>query len=138
MKRFLKWFGISVIALGVIGFLAFLYFIPPFTLMKPEEFSGPAGKAGPDLSKIADPGERACRIVHDRRTASGWCMQHVYRLVLGDRLRCDDDHRHRARDPHAPEREVTHHARDAAAPEVAAVHGLPDRVVDRSEDRFGR
>jgi hypothetical protein len=59
MKRFLKWFGISVLVLGVIGFLAFLYFIPPFTLMKPEEFSGPAGKAGPDLSKIADPGERA-------------------------------------------------------------------------------
>src|SRR5438045_9631390 len=59
MKRFLKWFGISAIALGIIGFLAFLYFIPPFTLMKPEEFSGPAGKAGPDLSQIADAGERA-------------------------------------------------------------------------------
>jgi hypothetical protein len=58
MKRFLKWFGVTVLALGVIGFLAFLYFIPPFTLMKPEEFSGPAGKAGPDLSKISDPAER--------------------------------------------------------------------------------
>ena len=44
---------------GIIGFLAFLYFIPPFMFMKPEEFSGPAGKAGPDLSKIVDPGERA-------------------------------------------------------------------------------
>jgi hypothetical protein len=59
MKRFLKWFGITVVVLGLAGFLAFLYFIPPFMLMKPEEFSGPAGKAGPDLSKIADPGERA-------------------------------------------------------------------------------
>lgn len=59
MKQFLKWLGLSVLALGVIGFLAFLYFIPPFTLMKPEAFSGPAGKAGPDLSKIADPAERA-------------------------------------------------------------------------------
>ena len=58
MRRFFKWFGISVLLLAVLGFLAFLYFIPPFTLMKPEEFSGPAGKAGPDLSKIADPAER--------------------------------------------------------------------------------
>jgi hypothetical protein len=59
MKRFLKWFGISALVVGLLGFLAFLYFIPPFTLMKPEEFSGPAGTAGPDLSKIQDPGERA-------------------------------------------------------------------------------
>ena len=59
MKRFLKWFGLAVVVLGAMAFVAFLYFIPPFMLMKPEEFSGPAGKAGPDLSKIADPGERA-------------------------------------------------------------------------------
>lgn len=58
MKRFLKCLGMTVLALGVIGSLAFLYFIPPFTLMKPEEFSGPAGKAGPDLSKVSDPAER--------------------------------------------------------------------------------
>lgn len=59
MKRFLKWFGIIVLVVGILGFFAFLYFIPPFMLMKPGEFSGPAGKAGPDLSKIADPAERA-------------------------------------------------------------------------------
>jgi hypothetical protein len=59
MKRVLKWIGIGVLFVAVVCFLAFLYFIPPFTLMKPEEFSGPAGKAGPDLSKIADPAERA-------------------------------------------------------------------------------
>lgn len=59
MKTFLKWFGISVLVLGVVGFLAFLYFIPPFTLVPPEEFSDPPGKAGPDLSTIADPAERA-------------------------------------------------------------------------------
>jgi hypothetical protein len=59
MKRFLKWFGICALVLGLIAFLAFLYFIPPFMLLKPEEFSGPAGKAGPDLSKISDPDERA-------------------------------------------------------------------------------
>ena len=58
MKKFIKWFGISALAIGVIGFLAFLYFIPPFTLLKPEDFSGPAGTAGPDLSNISDPGER--------------------------------------------------------------------------------
>jgi hypothetical protein len=59
MKRFLKWFGVSALALGLIGFLAFLYFIPPFMLVKPEGFSGPVGKAGPDLTRIIDPGERA-------------------------------------------------------------------------------
>jgi hypothetical protein len=48
MTKFLEWFSLSALALGAIGFLAFLYFIPPFTLMKPEEFSGPAGRAGPD------------------------------------------------------------------------------------------
>ena len=58
MKRFLKWTAGIVVLLAVAGFLAFLYFIPPFTLVKPEEFSGPVAKAGPDLSSIADPGER--------------------------------------------------------------------------------
>jgi hypothetical protein len=58
MKKFLKWFGLSVLVLAVLGFLAFLYFIPPFSFMKPEEFSGPSGKAGPDLAKISDPAER--------------------------------------------------------------------------------
>src|SRR5262245_39759046 len=58
MKRLLKWVGLGVLAVAFTGFLAFLYFIPPFAFMKPEEFSGPAGKAGPDLSKISDPGER--------------------------------------------------------------------------------
>jgi hypothetical protein len=58
MKRVLKWVGLIVLTLAVVAFLGFLYFIPPFMLMKPEEFSGPEGKAGPDLSKIADPAER--------------------------------------------------------------------------------
>jgi hypothetical protein len=91
MKRFLKWFGISAIALGIIGFLAFLYFIPPFMFMKPEEFSGPAGKAGPDLSKIVDPGERAiaerghylvilgsCADCHSTPTPQGPDIEHMY------------------------------------------------------------
>jgi len=58
MKTFLKWLAIVIVVVAVLGFLGFLYFIPPFNSMKPEEFSGPAGKAGPDLSKIHDPGER--------------------------------------------------------------------------------
>jgi hypothetical protein len=58
LKKVLKWAGLTVAVLAVGGFLAFLYLIPPFSLMKPEEFSGPAGKFGPDLTKIADPGER--------------------------------------------------------------------------------
>jgi hypothetical protein len=48
-----------VVALGVVAFVAFLYFIPPFDFIPPEEISRPAGEAGPNLSAIADPGERA-------------------------------------------------------------------------------
>ncbi len=59
MKTVLKWVGITVIALGVVGFVAFLYFIPPFDFIPPEEISRPAGEAGPNLGAIADPGERA-------------------------------------------------------------------------------
>lgn len=59
MKRFLKWALIVVLSLGAVAFLAFLYFIPPFTLAAPEEFSGPVASYGPPLSEIADPGVRA-------------------------------------------------------------------------------
>jgi cytochrome c len=59
MKKFIKWCGIAVIVVAVTGFLAFLYFIPPFDFIAPEELSRPAGEAGPNLSAIADPGERA-------------------------------------------------------------------------------
>jgi len=59
VKRFLKWFAIAVTACGVLGFIAFLYFIPPFDSIPPEQMSRPAAEAGPDLSAIADPSERA-------------------------------------------------------------------------------
>jgi hypothetical protein len=59
VKRFLRWFAIVVIAGGVLGFIAFLYFIPPFNFIAPEAMSRPAAEAGPDLSAIADAGERA-------------------------------------------------------------------------------
>lgn len=59
MTRFLKWFSAIVIVVGVFGFLGFLYFIPPFTLIAPEEIARPAGEAGPHLTAIGDPSERA-------------------------------------------------------------------------------
>jgi hypothetical protein len=58
VKRLLKWFAITAMACGVLGFVGFLYFIPPFNYIDPEQMSRPAGEAGPDLSIIADSGER--------------------------------------------------------------------------------
>jgi len=58
MKRILKWLAIIVVVLAIAGFGAFLYLIPPFTLVKPQEFSDPVAKAGPNLSSISDPAER--------------------------------------------------------------------------------
>ena len=59
MKKFLKWLSLSVVALAVLAFLGFLYFIPPFAFIPPEEFASGATEGAPDLSAIADPGERA-------------------------------------------------------------------------------
>ena len=59
MKRVLKWAALVVGVLGVAGFLAFLYFIPPFTTTPPEAFIEPEAKAPPPLDQIADPGTRA-------------------------------------------------------------------------------
>lgn len=58
MKRFLKWTAIILGVLILAAFLGFLYFIPPFTLLPPEEFSGPAGTAGPNLDSLTNPAER--------------------------------------------------------------------------------
>ena len=59
MRRVLKWVGGIVLSLVVIGFLAFLYFIPPFFVVSPETFSGPMADAAPSVDGIADPAERA-------------------------------------------------------------------------------
>lgn len=59
MKQFLKISGIIVSCLVVVGFLGFLYFIPPFTLAPPETFSEPAATAQPSLDGIKDPAQRA-------------------------------------------------------------------------------
>jgi cytochrome c2 len=59
LKKFIKWFVLAVIVIGAVGFVAFLYLMPPFTLLAPETLSAPLIDAGPPLSAIADPGERA-------------------------------------------------------------------------------
>jgi hypothetical protein len=58
MKRALKWIAIIAGGLIVIGFGLFLYFIPPFSSMPPEDFISPELSAGPDLNQITDPRER--------------------------------------------------------------------------------
>jgi hypothetical protein len=58
MKRALKWIAIIAGGLIVIGFGLFLYFIPPFSSMPPEDFISPELSAGPDLTKITDLRER--------------------------------------------------------------------------------
>jgi hypothetical protein len=59
LKKTLKWtLGIVLLA-GTVGFLAFLYFIPPFLTLAPETFSGPMATAAPPVSGISDEAERA-------------------------------------------------------------------------------
>jgi len=58
MRRALKWIGIAVLSLVVVGFFLFLYYIPPFTSMPPEEFVKPELDAAPTLDGISDPRER--------------------------------------------------------------------------------
>jgi hypothetical protein len=58
MKRALKWIGIVVGVVAVVGFVLFLYYIPPFTSVPPEEFVKPELSAGPSLDGITDPRER--------------------------------------------------------------------------------
>jgi len=59
MKRILKWALAIVVVLGAAGFVAFLYFIPPFSLMAPEEFIQEAGSVPPPVSGISDPAQKA-------------------------------------------------------------------------------
>ena len=58
MKTFLKWAALTVLVLVVGGFLAFLYFIPPFLIAPPETFSKPIAEAAPPVDGITDPHER--------------------------------------------------------------------------------
>jgi len=59
MMKFLKWALLVVVVLVTFGFLAFLYFIPPFFLTPPETFGKAMADAAPAVTDIADPAERA-------------------------------------------------------------------------------
>ena len=59
MKKFLKWGGLTLAVLLVVGFCAFLYNIPPFFLVTPEEYARQVADAAPTVTDIADPAERA-------------------------------------------------------------------------------
>jgi hypothetical protein len=59
MKKIFKWVGIILGILIVIAFFAFLYFIPPFSMIPPEEFTRQTASAAPSLEGITDPAERA-------------------------------------------------------------------------------
>lgn len=60
MKKILKWVGIVVVCLVVIGFIAFLYLIPPFDMLPREAFIKPhADAVASSLEKIDNPVERA-------------------------------------------------------------------------------
>ena len=72
MKKVLKWTGFTLAFLLIAGFLGFLYFIPPFTLIPPEEFAKQDAAAAPTVDGITDPVERALAergrytvIIHD-------------------------------------------------------------------------
>ena len=58
MKNILKWVGLIGGPLVVIVFLAFLYLIPPFYLVPPEEFVKENSAQGPELDQIKDPVQR--------------------------------------------------------------------------------
>ena len=59
MKKFLKWALLVIVVVATCGFLAFLYFIPPFFLTPPETFGKAMADAAPTVDDIADPAERA-------------------------------------------------------------------------------
>jgi hypothetical protein len=59
MKKFLKWALLVVVVVAMCGFLAFLYFIPPFFLTPPETFGKAMADAAPKVADIADAAERA-------------------------------------------------------------------------------
>lgn len=59
MKKFLKWTAAIVLVVAVLGFCAFLYNIPPFFLVAPEDFGKQVADAAPPVTNIPDPAERA-------------------------------------------------------------------------------
>lgn len=59
LKRILKWAVSALVVLGAVGFVVFLYAIPPLTTIPVEDLV--AGQKGllPSLASIADPATRA-------------------------------------------------------------------------------
>jgi mono/diheme cytochrome c family protein len=59
MKKILKWTAIGLIVVAFVGLCAFLYNIPPFFLIAPEEFGKQMASAPPPVTDVADSAERA-------------------------------------------------------------------------------
>jgi mono/diheme cytochrome c family protein len=59
MKRSLKRAALVLGVVAGVGFLAFLYYIPPFLLIPPERFQKDMAQAAPTVDDIADPDLRA-------------------------------------------------------------------------------
>ena len=59
IKKILKWAALAVLVIAAGGFLAFLYFIPPFFTTPPEQFSATMKEVAPSTADIADPLQRA-------------------------------------------------------------------------------
>jgi mono/diheme cytochrome c family protein len=74
MKTVVKWTAAVVVLLLVVGFGAFLYFIPPFFVASPETFSKPEIDAAPPVADIADPGQRAIAARGRYLVVTGGCI----------------------------------------------------------------
>ncbi len=74
MKKFLKRAAIGIVLLLIVGFGAFLYFIPPFFVAAPETFSTPQNDAAPGVADIADPGQRAIAARGRYLVVTGGCI----------------------------------------------------------------
>lgn len=59
MRKVITWTLAVLVVLAFVGFLAFLYNIPPFMLTAPEAFGKAVADAAPKVDDIADPAERA-------------------------------------------------------------------------------
>jgi len=59
VRRVATWTIGVLLVLAVVGFLAFLYLIPPFDLVSPESLIAPETAAPPSLASITDPKTRA-------------------------------------------------------------------------------
>ncbi len=58
MRGLLKWVIAAVILLAGVGFLAFLYYVPPLTNTSPEEFVKAVDAGAPAIEDISDPAQR--------------------------------------------------------------------------------